>query len=203
MAEQLGLFTLGQAGTMTDTELLGAACGQEPRNIEPLLSDGLGQVARRAVGDIRYSIDLALELARRVNADRLLREVRTVKSASDVAQAMEHRLRGMEREELWIVILDIRNHILGVEQIYKGNVNSSIVRPAEIFKPAIIAQASSIILIHNHPSGDPTPSADDARVTKDCVQCGRLLDIDVLDHLVIGDERHGYVSMRERRLGFE
>lgn len=87
--------------------------------------------------------------------------------------------------------------------MYEGNLTSSIVRPAEVFKEAIRENAASIIVVHNHPSGDPTPSQDDARVTREIVAAGKVLDIDVLDHLVIGDQSHGWVSLRERKLGFD
>jgi DNA repair protein RadC len=84
--------------------------------------------------------------------------------------------------------------------IYQGSLNSSQVRVGELFKPAIRRSAAAIIVIHNHPSGDPTPSPDDVAVTRAIVQAGRLLDIEVLDHLVIGQGRH--VSLKERGLGF-
>jgi DNA repair protein RadC len=203
MATQLDLFPPGNLGAMTNAELIGVACGQDPRNVEHLVSDGIGAAATRAVGDVRLSIELALELARRINADCALREVRQVRSAQDVARPVEHRLRGLDQEELCVVLLSTRNHVVGMEQIYKGSISTAIVRPSEVFKPAIVASAASIVVAHNHPSGDPTPSADDVRVTRDLVAAGKLLDIDLLDHLVIGDERHGYVSLRERRLAFD
>lgn len=101
------------------------------------------------------------------------------------------------------MLLSTRNHVLKTCQVYVGNLSSSVVRPAEVFREAIRENAASIIVAHNHPSGDPTPSNDDVRVTRDIVAAGRLLDIDVLDHLLIGDQRHGYVSLRERKLGFD
>jgi len=148
------------------------------------------------------TIRAALELGRRAILTESVERVQ-VRSAQDVASLFEARLRGLDREQLYVVLLSSKNHVLKTCKIYEGNVSTSIVRPSEIFKEAIAENAPAIIIAHNHPSGDPTPSADDVRVTRDIVQAGKLLDVDVLDHLVIGDQRHGYVSLRERRLGFD
>ena len=97
-------------------------------------------------------------------------------------------------------LLDRRNRVLETVEVYKGSVNSSQIRVGEVFKEAIRKNASALIVIHNHPSGDPTPSPDDVAVTRAIVQAGKLLDVEVLDHLVIG---HGkWVSLKERGLGF-
>ncbi|HZT95684.1 MAG TPA: DNA repair protein RadC [Chloroflexota bacterium] len=143
----------------------------------------------------------ALELGRRL----LLAEGERprVASAREAASLLEPRLRGLDQEQLHVMLLSTRNHVLGTRKIYEGSLNSSMVRPAEVFRDAIRENAAAIIVAHNHPSGDPNPSADDIRVTRDIVQAGRVLDIDVLDHLVIGDHSHGFVSLRERRLGFD
>ena len=90
--------------------------------------------------------------------------------------------------------------MLDVAEVYRGSVNTSQVRVGEIFKAAIRRNASALIVVHNHPSGDPTPSPDDVAVTRAIVQAGKLLDVDVLDHLIIGQGR--FVSMKERGLGF-
>ena len=106
-----------------------------------------------------------------------------------------------EKEHLRVILLDTRNHVLDIVEIYQGSINSSQVRIAEVFKPAVARTAPAIIVIHSHPSGDPTPSPDDVAVTRAIVQAGKLLDIETLDHLIIG---HGgrWVSMKERGLGF-
>jgi DNA repair protein RadC len=90
--------------------------------------------------------------------------------------------------------------MLNIEKVYVGSLNSSMVRVGELFKPAIQRNAASIIVVHNHPSGDPTPSPEDIALTKSIVQAGKLLDIELLDHLVIGQNK--FVSMKERGLGF-
>lgn len=148
------------------------------------------------------TLKAAFELGRRaILADGTERD--QVRSSQDVASLFAARLRGLDQEELHVVLLSTKNHILKTCKVYEGNVSTSIVRPGEVFKEAIRENAAAIIVAHNHPSGDPTPSADDVRVTRDLVAAGRLLDIDVIDHLVIGDPKKGYVSLRERHLGFD
>ena len=99
-----------------------------------------------------------------------------------------------------MILLDTRNHVITIEKIYVGSLNSSTVRVGELFRPAIQRGAAALIVLHNHPSGDPTPSPEDVALTRSIVQSGKLLDIDVLDHLVIGHNR--WVSLKERGLGF-
>ncbi len=104
------------------------------------------------------------------------------------------------REEFWIVVLDTRNRVKQMVKLYSGTVNQSNVRIAEVFRQAIIETSPAIIIAHNHPSGDPSPSPDDVSLTRAIVEAGRLLDISVLDHLVIGSGC--FASMKERKLGF-
>ena len=107
----------------------------------------------------------------------------------------------LDKEHLKTVLLNTKNEVMGVREIYVGNVNSSMARPSEIFRPAIRENCPAIIVVHNHPSGDPTPSADDIVVTRRLVEAGKVLEIEMLDHIVIGsDER--FVSLKEKGLGF-
>ena len=99
-----------------------------------------------------------------------------------------------------MILLNTRNRVIKIEMIYRGSLNSSQVRVGELFKDAIRRNAAAVIVVHNHPSGDPTPSPDDVAITRAMVEAGRLLDIQVLDHLVIGSGR--FVSLKERGLGF-
>lgn len=124
----------------------------------------------------------------------------TINSPADAVALVANELEILDHEELHVMLLDRRNHVLQIVRLYVGSVNSSQVRIGEVFKPAIIHTASSIIVMHNHPSGDPTPSPDDVAVTRAMYQAGKLLDIEVLDHLVIGHKR--WVSLKERGLGF-
>jgi DNA repair protein RadC len=106
----------------------------------------------------------------------------------------------LPREELRAVLLDTRNGVLAMPTIYRGNVSVALVRMAELFRDAVRFHASRLILVHNHPSGDPAPSPDDLHLTAEAVAAGRLLDIAVLDHLVIG---HGtWASLRDRGVAF-
>ena len=107
----------------------------------------------------------------------------------------------LEREELRVVLLTTRNAVLKVVTVYQGNVSASLVRVGELFRDAIRESAAAVILVHNHPSGDPTPSPDDLHLTAEALAAGRLLDIDLLDHLVIGHD--AYVSLRDRGVAFD
>jgi DNA repair protein RadC len=111
-----------------------------------------------------------------------------------------YEMSALEQEELRVISLNTRNRVLRIDTIYRGSVNASQVRVGELFKSAIRSAATAIIVAHNHPSGDPTPSPDDVDVTRVIVEAGKLLDIEVLDHLIIGTGR--YVSLKERGLGF-
>ena len=104
----------------------------------------------------------------------------------------------LAQEQLRVLLLNTRNEVVGQRVIYVGNVNSSIVRPAEVLRPAVVESVPSIIVSHNHPSGDPTPSPEDVAITKDLAAAGKLLGVELLDHVVIGGDR--FVSLKERGL---
>jgi DNA repair protein RadC len=123
-----------------------------------------------------------------------------IHSPGDAADILLHSMSALEQEELRVLLLDTRNRILGTETVYRGSLNSSQVRVGEMFKAAIRRNAASVIIAHNHPSGDPTPSPEDIAVTRAFVQAGKLLDIEVLDHLIIAMNR--WISLKERGLGF-
>ncbi len=144
-------------------------------------------------------IKAALELGRRLMATAP-HERPQVRSPADVANLLMLEMGLLEQEHLRAVLLDTKNVVLRVANVYAGNLNTAVVRVGEVFREAIRANCASIIVVHNHPSGDPTPSPEDVRVTEQLVEAGRLLDIEVLDHLVIG--RNRYVSLKERGLGF-
>ncbi len=123
-----------------------------------------------------------------------------MRSPEDIFALLFADMALLEQEHLKVVLLNTRNQVLSVQEVYKGNVYSAVVRPAEVFRDAVREGCPNIILVHNHPSGDASPSGEDAALTKQLVEAGRLLGIDVLDHIIIG--RKDYVSLKDRRLGF-
>lgn len=141
----------------------------------------------------------ALELGRRLLV--ATPEARPqVRSPADAANLLLGEMGLLEQEHLRTLLLDTKNYVLSSPTIYVGSINTSLIRVAEIFREAIKSNCAGIIVAHNHPSGDPTPSPEDVAVTEQIVAAGKLLDIEVLDHLVIGHQR--YVSLKERGLGF-
>ena len=125
----------------------------------------------------------------------------TIRGPRDLASRLVADLGHQQREELRVVLLDTRNGVLAMPTVYRGNVSAALVRIAELFRDAVRLHASRLILVHNHPSGDPTPSPDDLHMTAEAVAAGRLLDIAVLDHLVVG---HGtWSSLRDRGVAFD
>jgi DNA repair protein RadC len=155
---------------------------------------------QRGLGKAKVSqIKAAIELGRRLTLESP-EERASINSPADAAALVQYEMSVLEQEHLRVILLDRRNRVLETVEVYKGSVNSSQVRVGELFKEAVRKNASALIVIHNHPSGDPTPSPDDVAVTRAIVQAGKLLDVEVLDHLVIGQGR--WVSLKERGLGF-
>lgn len=146
------------------------------------------------------TIKAALELGRRVlQADE--RDRLQVRSPADVASLLQMDMGLLEQEHLKVVLLNTKNHVLGIREVYRGSVNTSQIRTAEVFRDAVKENCPAVVVAHNHPSGDPTPSPEDIRVTRDLIAAGNILDIEILDHLVIG--RNRYVSLRQKKLGFD
>lgn len=155
----------------------------------------------RGIGPAKaVEIKAALEIGRRLMALTPADKPR-VTSPGDAANLIMGEMSLLEKEHLKSILLDTRNHVLKIETIYIGSLNSASVRVGEVFRGAIKRMAAAMIIAHNHPSGDPAPSKEDVRVTQAIVKAGNLLDIPVLDHLIIGHNR--FVSMKEKRLGFE
>ena len=125
----------------------------------------------------------------------------TVHSPRDVADRLILQLGGLEREELHVVLLNAKNVVVSTECVYRGNVSASLVRVGELFTEAVRRGVPRLILAHNHPSGDPTPSPDDLNLTASAIAAGRLLDIEVLDHVIVAGS--SYVSLRDRTIAFD
>ena len=149
---------------------------------------------------IKYKTKLTenkrVELEREVsmNCPKLVSVIRSPEDAVDISKGFMHIHENPE-EYMYMICMNTKNRIIGVFEISHGSVNSSIVGTREIFQKALLANAVSIILIHNHPSGDPTPSREDIEVTRRIAEAGKIIGIQVLDHIVIGDK---YVSLKEK-----
>lgn len=156
-------------------------------------------VAEPGIGPAKAAqLKAAIDLGRRLGQETPSRRPR-ISSPGDAADLIQYEMSAFEQERLRVLYLNTRNGVLGMEDLYQGSMNSSQIRIAEVFKGAIRKNAAGIIIAHNHPSGDPTPSPDDVAITRAIVQAGKLLEIEVLDHLIIGMGR--YVSLKERGLG--
>ena len=121
-----------------------------------------------------------------------------IRGANDVAALFRSEMQDLAQEQLRVLLLDTKNAVIGVRVIYQGNVNSSMIRPAEVLRPAIVESATAFIMVHNHPSGVPTPSAQDVEVTRNIKKAASLMEIELLDHIIIG--RPGHVSIKDAGL---
>jgi DNA repair protein RadC len=193
------LVLLGRAESISDAGLLSIVIGQSSKDsatallAEHPIPDGLWRVsgedlvALEGVGPAAAARVLAcLEISRRASAWRC--SARTVISTpEDVVALCGLQLRGLDREHFWCLALNTKNQLLRTVEVSIGSLNASIVHPRELFKEAVKVSAASIVLVHNHPSGDPTPSGADVQLTRRLVKAGDVLGIEVLDHVVVGD----------------
>lgn len=152
-------------------------------------------VGKQAAVRLKASLALALKAVQETGEERPL-----IHNPADAAALVQYEMGLMEQEHMRVILLDTRNRVIDIAEVYRGSVNTAQVRVAELFKPAIQRNANALIVCHNHPSGDPSPTPDDVAVTRAAVEPGKLLDIDALDHLVIG--RGKFTSLKERGLGF-
>lgn len=149
----------------------------------------------KGIGEAKaLQIQAGIELGRRM-ARSALSETVTIRSPQDVAALLTEDLRYLQKEHFVCLFLNTKNHVVGQETLSMGSLNASIVHPREIFRAAIKRSSASIVCAHNHPSGDPTPSPEDIQMTKRLVQAGDIIGIEVLDHVVIGDQK--FVSLKE------
>jgi DNA repair protein RadC len=205
------------AGTLQTSELLAVIFGSGMRgeNVVDLsarlLRDfgGLGGLLatelpvlcqQRGLGPAKaMQLKAILELGRRLNV--LAPEQKPqITCPADAANVVQLEMQFLAQEQLRVLCLDTKNFVAHQQTVYQGTVNTSVVRAAEVFRPAITRNSPAIVVLHNHPSGDPTPSPEDVRTTEQLRQAGEILDVELLDHIIIG---HGkFVSLKERRLGF-
>jgi DNA repair protein RadC len=210
------LYHVGERALST-TELLAIVIGSGHGNdnvlqlAQLLLSDldGLSGLARasthelrqvKGIGEVKAAqIKAALELGRRVTkSPRPERPI--VRSPAEAANLLMPEMCNLEQEHTRAILLNTRNYVLSMPTIYIGSLNSTVIRVAELFRAGIRQNAASLIVAHNHPSGDPAPSPEDVAITRKMVEAGDLLGIELLDHIIIG--RHAFVSLKDRGLGF-
>ena len=142
-------------------------------------------------------INAVTELSRRISA--LSNEKRDlVSNPIQAADFLAGEMRFLKQEVLRVILLDVKNKVIAAPEISRGGLSSSIVHPREVFKEAIRRSSAAMILVHNHPSGDPTPSADDLSITKKLVKTGKIIGIEVIDHIIIAGDK--YLSFKEKAL---
>ncbi|MHB9144081.1 MAG: RadC family protein [Symbiobacteriia bacterium] len=168
------------------------------RSLQYLVLAPLEEIAAiPGIGEAKAArIKAALELSQRLAGARAVRPL--IRRPEDAAQLCMASMRHLDREHFRVLLLDTKHRVLGDEQVSIGHLNASLVHPRELFKGAIRRSAAAIILVHNHPSGDPTPSSEDLDVTGRLAAAGKILGIEVLDHIIIGDNQ--YASFKERGL---
>jgi DNA repair protein RadC len=185
-----GVTMMAEEALIRHDGLVGLA-GATPAELEQVPGVGPGKAAQLAA---------AFELGRRLSTDwPTARWV--IRAPRDLAERLLPQMGRLEREELRVVLLSAKNSVLATPTIYQGNVSAALVRVGELFHDAVRRHAAGLIVVHNHPSGDPTPSPDDLHLTAEAVAAGRLLDVPVLDHLIIGHD--AFVSLRDRGVAFD
>ncbi|OGO61181.1 MAG: hypothetical protein A2Z36_03630 [Chloroflexi bacterium RBG_19FT_COMBO_48_23] len=167
------------------------------RNLASASVEELTQI--KGIGPAKAAqIKATFELGKRLEDSSSEGTKITVKSPEDAIKAAKSQLKGKKKEHFVVLCLDTRNHLINTHKISIGSLDCSIAHPREVFKEAISSCAASVIFMHNHPSGDPTPSEDDIKLTKRLVEAGEIIGIDVLDHIIICDRDH--LSMKARNL---
>jgi len=156
--------------------------------------------AERGLGEAKAAqVQAALELGKRLVATQP-QERALVRSPEDVANLLQGEMGLLDQEHLRVILLNTRNQVLGTAEVYRGSVHTAVVRIGELFREALRQNAPAVILVHNHPSGDPTPSAEDIAMTKQAIEAGALLDVDVLDHVILAQGR--FESMKSNKVAF-
>ena len=193
------------ASALSNAELLSIVMGTD-KGADALRLDRLSvtsvneMTARYGITPARaYRLKAAIELGRRAHLPSELSKV-TVRKPEDAVSVLQPNMGHLEQETLWILLLNTRNMVVDLVQMYRGQINRIDIRVADVFREPIRQNAHSIVVAHNHPSGDPAPSPEDVQITKTMVDMGDQLGIDVMDHIIVAGTK--WVSLRERGLGF-
>jgi DNA repair protein RadC len=191
----LGRGTKGESVIVTAQKLL-IRFG----NLKNLASASIEELTQiKGIGPAKAAqIKATFELSKRLENSSSETTKITVKSPEDVVKTARNLLKGKKKEHFLVICLDTRNHLIKTSTVSIGSLDCSIVHPREVFKDAISSSAASVIFIHNHPSGDPTPSEDDIKMTKRLIEAGEIIGIEVLDHIIICDSEH--LSMKAKNL---
>ena len=183
---------LQDAGTlMASYRTLAGLARAAPAELQQQPGIGAATVAR---------LKAAFELGKRLLSDRD-EDRAQIRTPADAANLLMPEMSLLEQEHLRVILLDTKNRVLGTPTIYIGSLNTSLIRVGELFREAIRANCAAVIVLHNHPSGDPTPSPEDVAVTRQIVEAGKLLDVQCLDHIILGAQGR-WTSLKERGLGF-
>ncbi len=198
--------------TLSDSELISVALGTgsgsesiigrtqtllEQYSLQELLQVEFGELCKQfglskeEAGQLQALLEIARRLTRPV-----IKEKYTIRSPNDAANLVIAEMGFLDHEELRVLVLDTKNGVVANLLLYQGTINSSVLRAAEIFRPAITRQCPGIIICHNHPSGSVEPSPEDIQATEQLVKAGQLLEIELVDHLIIGGK--SFLSLRER-----
>ena len=191
----MGSGTQGDSVVMTSQKLL-----SDFGNLQNVAAASIQELSRsRGIGEARaIQVKAAFEIGRRLPDPDYSEKGKPVQSPEEAYSSMQEKLRGKKKEHFYVLCLDTRNRVKDKRPVSIGNLDSSIVHPREVFKDAISSLAAAVIFVHNHPSGDLEPSAEDINLTKRLVEAGELLGIPVLDHIIVADK--GYISLKSRNL---
>ena len=207
------LITFG-AETLNNSELLAIILrsGVKGENVLSLSQRVLGELnglngllnasykditSIKGIKEVKASQILALvELGRRLNALKGKADEISINSPQDIGNMLKSEMSGLHQEVLKLIVLNTKNKIIRIKDVFKGTLNTSIVHPREIYSEAIKCGGASIIICHNHPSGDPTPSKEDINITERIKQCGKIVGIELLDHIIVGDQK--FLSLKEK-----
>ena len=196
-SRELLALLVGGENQMKIAEKLYQSCGGKLNRLgkETALEDIEG-VGKATSDRILAAVQLGQKLTRPLDHEPVV-----IGCPEDAADLLQYEMSALTQEELRVILLNTRNHVIKIVTIYRGSLNSSQVRIGEIFRPAIKHNAAAIIIVHNHPSQEISPSQDDLALTRSIIKAGKLLDVQTLDHLIVGGNR--FLSLNRRGLGFE